>query len=212
VTGHYPVLLDLSSARVLVVGGGAVAARKVETLVDFGGRPDLVAPALLPRLAATVEKHGLTWRSRGYEPGDGRGYHLVVAATDRPEINSAVAREAREQGTWVNVVDDPDASTFHVPATVRAGELTVALSTGGASPLLARRLRERMEGVFTPGLGRAVERLRGTRAEVQARWPDEEERRRAFWFALITPDFLDSAIAGRDDEVEKLIEACLSQS
>ena len=211
-TGHYPVLLDLSSARVLVVGGGAVAARKVDSLVECGGRPAIVAPVLLPRLVATVEKHGLPWHARGYEPGDVRGYQLAVAATDRPEVNSAVAREAHQVGAWVNVVDDPDASTFHVPATVRAGEVTVALSTGGASPLLARRLRERMEGVVTPGLGRAVERLREARAEIQARWPEQEERRRAFWFALITQEFLDSAIAGRDEEVEERIAACLSQS
>ena len=211
-SGLYPVLLDLAATRVLVVGGGAVAFRKVESLVECGGRPDLIAPQLLPRLAALVEKSGLGWHARGYEAGDARGYQVVIAATDRPEVNSAVAREAREHGAWVNVVDDPDASTFHVPATVRAGEVTIALSTGGASPLLARKLRERMEGVVTPGLGRAVERLRAARAEVQSRWPEEEERRRAFWFALITPDFLDSAIAGRDEEVESLIEACLSRS
>ena len=208
----YPVLLDLAVTRVLVVGGGAVAARKVDTIVEAGGHPEVVAPALLPRLAATVEREGLAWRARGYESGDVRGFQLAVAATDRPEVNSAVAREARELGVWVNVVDDPDASTFHVPATVRAGEVTIALSTGGASPLLARRLRERMEGVVTPGLGRTVDRLRETRAAVQARWPEEEERRRAFWFELITQEFLDSAIAGRDDEVESRIEACLSRS
>ena len=82
----------------------------------------------------------------------------------------------------------------------------------GVLERVAEPLRERMEGVVTPGLGRAVDRLREARAEVQARWPEEEERRRAFWFALITQEFLDSAIAGRDDEVESRIEACLSRS
>ena len=211
-TGLYPAMLDLRNARVLVVGGGAVAARKVETLVESGGRPEIVAPELTPMLAELVERLGLAWSARIYAAGDPRGYQLVIAATHRREVNSAVAREAREHGAWVNVADDPEASTFHVPAAVRAGEVTVAVSTGGASPLLAARLRERIAAIVTPGLGRATERLRAVRAEVQARWPDEEERRRAFWFALITPEFLDCAIAGQDEEVDSRIEACLSQS
>lgn len=208
----YPVLLDLRDARVLVVGGGAVATRKVEALVDFGARPEVVSPALTTELRSLLQAAGLSWRARGYEPGDAAGCRLVIAATDRAEVNAAVAREAREAGAWVNVVDDPAASTFQVPATVREGEITVALSTGGASPLLARRLRERLESVVTPGLGRAAATLRETRGRVQARWPADEARRREFWFRLITQDFLDSAIAGRDEEVEARIEACLSQS
>jgi precorrin-2 dehydrogenase / sirohydrochlorin ferrochelatase len=212
VTALYPALLDLRDARLLVVGGGAVAARKVETLVESGGRPDIVAPELAAPLAATVERLGLSWSERPYRSGDPRGYQLVVAATHRREVNALVAREAREHRAWVNVADDPGASTFHVPATVREGEVTVAVSTGGASPLLAGRLRERIGAIVTPGLARAIERLRGARAEVQARWPDEEERRRAFWFALITQEFLDCAIAGQDEEVNSRIEACLSQS
>jgi precorrin-2 dehydrogenase/sirohydrochlorin ferrochelatase len=212
VTSPYPALLDLREARVLVVGGGEVAARKVRTLVECGGHPEIVAPALDAELAALVERSGLHWRARAYQAGEASGFHLVFAATDRPEVNSAVAREARGAGAWVNVADDAAASTFHVPAALRAGEVTVALSTGGASPLLARRLRERLEETVTPGLGRAVDRLRGTRAEVHARWPDDEGRRRAFWFTLITQEFLDCAIAGQDEEVESRIEACLSQS
>lgn len=94
----------------------------------------------------------------------------------------------------------------------RRDDVVVALSTGGASPLLARRLRERLECVVTPGLGRAAGRLSALRGEVRERWPADEERRRAAWFHLITPEFLEAAIAGRDDEVEHRITACLSQS
>jgi precorrin-2 dehydrogenase/sirohydrochlorin ferrochelatase len=211
-TGPYPVMLDLREARVLVVGGGAVAARKVATLLECGGRPEIVAPELDPELSALVAGAGLPWRQRAFEPGDAAGFQLVIAATDRAEVNAAVAREARAAGAWVNVVDDPAASSFHVPAALRAGEVTLALSTGGAAPLLARRLRERLEETITPGLGRAVDRLRGARAEVHTRWPADEARRREFWFALITQEFLDCAIAGQDEEVEHRIEACLSRS
>ena len=211
-TALYPALLDLRDARVLVVGGGAVATRKVRSLVEVGARPEIVAPRLTAELEALAGEAGLPWRARGYESGDLAGCRLAFAATDRPEVNAAVARDAREAGVWVNVADHPDGSSFHVPATVREGEITLALSTGGASPLLARRLRERLEAVVTPGLARAADRLRAARGRVQDRWPQDEARRREFWFTLITPEFLDSAIAGRDEDVESRIEACLSQS
>jgi siroheme synthase-like protein len=95
---------------------------------------------------------------------------------------------------------------------VREGGVLAAVSTGGSSPLLARKVRRRLEGVVTPGLGRAATRLQALRGEVRRRWPDDPERRRSFWFSLITDEFVDSAIAGRDEEVESRIEACLWQS
>lgn len=208
----YPALLDLHRAGVLVVGGGPVALRKTRTLVECGGRPRVVAPELVPELDALVRDEGLEWSAREYRSGDARGCRVVVAATDRAEVNAQVARDAVEVGAWVNVADDPDASTFQVPAAIRQGELTVAFSTGGASPLLARRLRERLESVATPGLGRAVARLGRLRQEVHARWPADEERRRRFWDSLVTDAFLDDAISGQDERLEARIETCLSQS
>jgi precorrin-2 dehydrogenase/sirohydrochlorin ferrochelatase len=212
VSAPYPVLLDLRRVRVLVVGGGAVATRKVEGLVEAGGRPDVVAPELTPELRDIAEREGLSCRLRPYAPGDAAGYALVFAATNRPEVNARVAREAAEAGALASVADAGAGSDFHVPATIRRGEVVVALSTGGASPLLSRRLRERLEVVVTPGVGRAAARLETVREEVRARWPEDEARRRAFWFDLITPDLLDSAVEGRDEEVEARISRCLSQS
>ena len=211
-SASYPLLVDLREARVLVVGGGAVAGRRVRSLVAHGGRPEIVAPEVTPGTRRIVETMRLTWRERVYEPGDARGCTLVFAATDSREVNAAVAREAREQGAWVSVADDSERSTVQVPAALREGEVTVAVSTGGASPLLARRLVERLRVSITPGLGRTAARLRATRARVRSRWPLDEERRRAFWFTLITDGFLDCAIAGEDAEVESRIEACLSRS
>jgi precorrin-2 dehydrogenase/sirohydrochlorin ferrochelatase len=212
VSALYPVLLDLRRVRVLVVGGGAVATRKVEGLVEAGGRPDVVAPELTPELRETADREGLACRLRTYASGDASGYALVFAATDRPEVNARVAREAAEAGALASVADAGSGSDFHVPATIRRGEVVVALATGGASPLLSRRLRERLEAVVTPGVGRAAARLETVRDEVRARWPEDEARRRAFWFDLITPGFLDSAVEGRDEEVEARISRCLSQS
>ncbi len=208
----YPLLLDASRVRALVVGGGAVALRKVRGLVEAGGRPTVISPAVDDGLRALVDDGKAAWVERRYAAGDARGWHLVFAATDVAEVNRAVAREAEEGGALVSVADDGEGSTFHVPAVVRQDDVVVSLSTGGASPLLSRRLRERLEATVTPGLGRAARRLSSLRGEVRARWPGDEARRREVWFELVTPELVDAAIAGRDDEVETRIERCLSRS
>jgi siroheme synthase-like protein len=212
VSRPYPVLLELDGAPVLVVGGGVVAARRTAALVEAGARPVVIAPRTGAALDDLAGREGLTLHRRAYRAGDARGFRIVMAATGDREVNAAVAADAEAAGAWVSVVDDPAASTLHLPAALRSGEVTVAVSTGGAAPLLARRLRDRLERLVTPGLGRASERLHALRARVRERWPDDEPRRRAFWFALITDEFLDTAIEGRDEELENHIEACLSQS
>jgi siroheme synthase-like protein len=211
VSARYPVMLDVSRLPVLVVGGGEVALRKVRGLVEAGARPEIISPEVHPELREIIREHGLTWREREWAV-DGSGFDLVFAATDSSAVNARVAREAAESGALCDVVDDPRRSTLHVPAVIRQDEVVVAFSTGGASPLLARRLRERLEAVVTPGLGRAARRLARVREEVRTRWPEDGARRRAAWFGLVTPEFLDAAIEGRDDDVEHRISTCLSQS
>ena len=208
----YPVLLDAARLRVLVVGGGAVALRKVQGLTEAGGRPAVVAPEVRDELLTLLERLRLVWHPRPYAPGDAAGCHLVFAATDSAEVNAAVAAEAEAAGALVSVADDGPGSTVQVPAVLRRDDVVVAFSTGGASPLLARRLRDRLESVVTPGLGRAAGRLARVREELRARFPEDESRRRDAWFGLVTPEFLDAAIAGQDDEVESRISRCLSQS
>jgi precorrin-2 dehydrogenase/sirohydrochlorin ferrochelatase len=205
-------MLDVSRLSVLVVGGGEVALRKVRGLAEAGARPTILSPEVHPELQALIREHAFDWQRRTYDPGDARGFHLVFAATDSAEVNAAAAREASERGALASVADDGEGSAFHVPSSIRRDDVVVAFSTGGASPLLARRLRERLESVVTPGLGRAARRLARVREEVHTRWPDDGERRREAWFGLVTPEFLDAAIEGRDEDVEHRIAACLSQS
>lgn len=207
----YPIFLDLARCRVLVVGGGAVAARKVRGLLDAGGRPEIISPTICPELTEQVTRETLVWQARAYESGDARGYPLVFAATNQPQVNAAVAAEAAAHGALVNVADDGAGSTFHLPAVLREGNVVLALATGGAAPLLAKRLLARAAAVITPGVGRAAQRLIGVRTELRAHVP-AEARRRDFWRRLITPDFLDSVIAGRDDDVEARIAQCRSAS
>ncbi|HEX5871010.1 MAG TPA: bifunctional precorrin-2 dehydrogenase/sirohydrochlorin ferrochelatase, partial [Longimicrobium sp.] len=174
--------------------------------------PTIVAPAATDELRASIERLRLVWHPRPYDSMDVDAQHLVFAATDDPAVNGRIADDARAAGALVSRADEGGESDFHVPSHIRQEDVVVAFSTGGASPLLARRLRERLETVVTPGLGRAARRLAQVRAEVQARWSADESRRRAFWFDLITPGFLDLAVAGRDEDVEQYIRRCLSQS
>jgi precorrin-2 dehydrogenase / sirohydrochlorin ferrochelatase len=208
----YPVMLDAARLRILVVGGGQVATRKVAGITEAGGCPEIVSPAVTDALRAVVDEHRLAWQPRAYRPHDVEGRHLVFAATDDAGVNARVADDARAAGALVSRADEGGESDFHVPSHIRRDDVLVAFSTGGASPLLARRLRERLAATVTPGLGRAARRLAEVRGDVQARWSGDEGRRRAFWFELITPEFLDLAVAGRDEDVEQAIRRCLSQS
>ena len=208
----YPVVLDLADLPILVVGGGAVAARRVEGLLAGGGAPEIISPEVCDVLARLLAGFGLGYRAREFNAGDTDGYRLVVAATDSAAVNRRIAADSRRSGGLVNIVDDPAGSDFVVPAVVREGEVLAAVVSGGATPLLAAAVRDRIAGIITPGLGRSAARLAALREELRARWPDDGTRRSNFWMALVTEEFVDLALAGRDEEVESRIEACLSRS
>jgi precorrin-2 dehydrogenase / sirohydrochlorin ferrochelatase len=151
--------LDLSGRRCVVVGGGAVATRKARKLLQAGAEVAVVSPEVLPEL----EGMGVETSRRPYEYGDLEGADLAFAATDSREVNAAVAREARERGVRVNVADRPSEGDFAVPSTLRRGGLQVAVSTGGASPPLARRIRDELEASFGPEWAGVVEELETVR-------------------------------------------------
>ena len=147
---HFPLMIELADRAVVVIGGGQVAARKVSTIVEYGAAVTVIAPELHPDLLALVQAGRISHRSRPYQEGDLSGFPLVLAAPDDAEINRLVHAEALSLGVPVNTADRPDLCTFYMPATVRRGELLVAISTGGACPALARALRERLETEFLP--------------------------------------------------------------
>lgn len=148
--GYYPVFLRVKGRRCLVVGGGEVAQRKVEALSEAGGRVKVIAPSLTPRLSEMARACTVEAVLRPYAPGDIKGAFLVIAATDDPDTNKLVTAEARRRRVLLNVVDQPQACSFIVPSVVRRGDLTLAISTGGASPALSRRVREELEGHLGP--------------------------------------------------------------
>lgn len=152
----------------MVVGGGAVAVRKARKVFEAGADVVVVSPEVHPELVDM----GVEVQARPYEYGDLEGADLVFAATDRREVNAAVAREAHARGIRVNVADRPAEGNFAVPSTLRRGGLQVAVSTGGASPTLARRIRNELEEVFGPEWARVVEELEVARRGGEA--PDED--------------------------------------
>ena len=186
----YPVFLDLAGVRVLLVGGGAVAYRKAGSLADAGAVITVVAPevvAELATLAAEVQR-------RPYVGGEAAAYQLVITATDDVAVNARVAADARAAGVWVNSADDPVNCSFILPAVARRGLITVAVSTGGASPALAGHLRSRIaDDVLTPAVEAAAIELARQRAAIHAAGGSTEA---VEWAARVR-----AALAGELDEL-----------
>jgi len=155
-------MLDLTGADVLVVGGGAVAARKVAGLVEAGARVTVVAPLVRDDIIAAVVR-------RGFEPGDVAGRTLVFTCTDDPAVNADVALACRAANVWVNSADDPDNCTFALPAVARAGRVVVAVGSGGASPALAQHVRDRVATeILDERVAAAAEALAAERDTIHA--------------------------------------------
>jgi precorrin-2 dehydrogenase/sirohydrochlorin ferrochelatase len=171
-----PVMLDLNGRLTLVIGGGPVGRRKCQTVLQAGGRVRLVCLESRPD---DLNNQDLEWRQEPYSDVHLEGVSLVFAAGP-PEINARVADDARRRGLWVNVASEPALGDVHLPATVRRGDLLLAISTGGAAPHLARRLRERFEEQFDVAFGTWVSLLAELRPEVMTTLPDQEQRREVF--------------------------------
>ena len=177
---YYPVSLDMTERRCLVVGGGPVAERKVAGLLEAGARLTVVSPSATDRLHDWARADRVRLRLREYAAGDLDGHSLVFAATDDGRVNADVARDARAAGVLVNAADDPAHCDFILPAVLRRGELAVAVSTGGASPALARTVRDELDAYLDredyAALARVAADARRTLRDRGARAPWERWR------------------------------------
>jgi precorrin-2 dehydrogenase/sirohydrochlorin ferrochelatase len=193
----YPVMLDLAGRPCLVVGGGAVAERKVEGLLAAGARVTVVSPWLSDGLLASASEGRLHWTPRRYRAGDVAGFRLVMVATNDPVLNLDVAREARESGVWVNSADDPARCDFTLPSVLRRGSLTVSVSTGGGSPALARLVREELEALVPPDYAELAAIVAEVRRSLRAR--DAAPGWDA-WRDALGPEVRELIASGRTDE------------
>jgi uroporphyrin-III C-methyltransferase/precorrin-2 dehydrogenase/sirohydrochlorin ferrochelatase len=174
-----PLYFETNQMPCLVVGGGKVAARKIEMLLAAGCSLTVVAPTIDDPIRNAVRSGSLSWRERPYAPGDCKGFQLVVAATPHEEVNRAVSIEARRLGIPVNVVDAPELCTVIFTAVWRDGPLTISVSSGGTAPFMAAAIRDRISSV-AGGLGAWVEAAGRFRAAVRAGVKDPGERGRLY--------------------------------
>jgi len=208
---YYPMMVDLAGRRCLVVGGGQVAERKVRALVEAGAEVVVVSPALSPGLQGLKREGLIIHRARSYRPGDVAGSLLVFGATDDPEVNRRLADEAKAMGVLANLADSPASSTFLTPATLTRGNLVIAISTGGDSPALARKIREDLESVYGEeyaGLLKVLEQVR-ERAKREVADPG---RRRALFERAVESDLLERLRAGDAAGLVRTVERLFSSS
>ena len=202
---HFPIFLDLKGRFCLVVGAGAVAARKVDLLLKAGAKVTVVAPELPSRaITDLIAAKRIAHVAEAFAPSHLKGHILAVAATNHRAVNAAVSRAAQELGIPVNVVDDPLLSSFIVPAIVDRAPITIAISSDGVAPVLARLLRARIEAAIPLSVGRLAELAARLRKLVRRRLPDLTRRRR-FWEDVFEGRIGALVLAGRDDEAEALL-------
>jgi uroporphyrin-III C-methyltransferase/precorrin-2 dehydrogenase/sirohydrochlorin ferrochelatase len=205
---YFPVFFDLAGQTVLVVGGGEVALRKVALLLRAGAQVRVVAPHIEPALAALAGDESLTLFVREFVPDDLCEARLVVVATDQHAVNRFIATLCEARRIPVNVVDDRAASRFIVPALIDRDPVLVAVSTGGSSPVLARRLREKLEALVAPKIGAAARWLDGLRPGARRRLRDTAARRRYFE-SLVDGAPLERFLAGDESGAQRLAQQLL---
>ena len=192
---YFPAFLDLKGRRCLVVGGGSAAASKARLLLKAGAEVTVVAPAIGNDIAELAARGMLTAMPRCFAPDDVAGCALVHGATGSEAVDTAVSSSAHAAGIPVNVVDRPDLSSFVMPAIVDRDPIVVGISTGGASPVLARRLRETIEGLLPSRLGRLARFADKFRDGVRANFADASARRR-FWERFFDGPVADAVLRG----------------
>ncbi|MGE6263349.1 siroheme synthase CysG [Aeromonas media] len=194
---YLPIFCRLDNKPVLLVGGGEVAERKARLLLDAGAHLTVVAPELDPELAELAANGSIEWLAGEFAPQQLTGKWLVVAATDRREVNALVYQSANQARIFANVVDDPKRSSFIMPSIIDRSPLMVAISSGGKAPVLARLLREKLEALLPQHLGAVAAFAGSLRERVKARFASMGERRR-FWERLLGTDRLGQALARGD--------------
>lgn len=205
---YYPAFLDLSGRPCVVVGGEGLAEAKVEGLLAAGARLTVVAPHLSEAVAVHAAAGRLSHLARAYRAGDLAGAFLAVCAEADPGVRRAFWEEAEARGIPANVVDDAARSSFIAPATLRRGDLAVAISTAGKAPALAVRLKEWLAGRLGGEYERFLDLVGPLRPRVAARWPDFAARRSA-WYRLVDSEVLDLLRRGEEGAARRRIDELL---
>ncbi|MFA0077832.1 NAD(P)-dependent oxidoreductase [Vibrio artabrorum] len=188
---YFPMFLDVENKPILVVGGGEVACRKVDSLLRAGASVTLVSPKVAPYLKQLIDDGKLHWLQNFYSSQIiSKNYLQVWATTDNPSLNHQVYNDAKKLGILVNVVDDLPYCDFITPSMINRGRIQIAISSGGASPVLVRNIREKLETVLPQNIGLIADFGASKRNSIKASFPTVDERRK-FWERFLSSSFID---------------------
>jgi len=207
---YYPIYLDIREKRCVVVGGGDIAARKILRLLECGAVVSVVSRKLTTTLMNMVEHGQIIHVDDNYDQQYLAGAYLVIGATDREEVNDRIARDCRARGVMVNIVDDPGRCDFILPSLVNRGSLSIAVSTDGKSPALARKLREDLSAQFGPEYEDYLDLLGWLREMIIAAGRPVDDNRDTFT-ALVNSPLHEHIRAGRWQEAEQTIRDLTAQ-
>jgi len=198
---YYPVYLELRDRPCLVIGGGTVAERKTLALLEAGANVTIISPALTAKLHEFSDSGKITYVQKQYEESDVSGQFLVIAATPSVEVNTLVAHACRKRHVLVNVAVPPEESSFIVPSVVERGDLVIAISTSGASPALAKKIRQDIEQQYGREYGLFLDKMAAIRNRVREEVPDQHKRNEVFQ-AIVNSDVIDLIRQGKTHEAE----------
>jgi uroporphyrin-III C-methyltransferase/precorrin-2 dehydrogenase/sirohydrochlorin ferrochelatase len=208
---HLPIFFDINQQPCLIVGGGEIATRKASLLLRAGARVRVVAPELGQGMQRMVDNQKVEHLARSYHEGDLEGVVLVIAATNNPTLNREIAGAARARRLPVNAVDRPEDGNFIMPSIIDRSPVVAAVSTGGASPVLARLIRARLESLIPAGYGRLAELAARFRERVKDKLTDPIQRRR-FWDCILQGGVAERVFSGHMQEAEALMERELAET
>jgi len=205
----YPVNLLVRGRRVVVVGGGRIAARKIEPLLDAGALVEVVSPEVSAEVRAWADAGRLVLHERGFRAADIEGAWLALTATGDPAVNAAVYAAGEAGRVWVNGADDPANCSFTLMSVIRRGDLVVSIGTGGRSPALAAQLRRRLEEEIGPEYETLLDLLAEAREALRGAGRSSED---ANWQSVFDGGIVELVRSGRVDEARELLRTCLSSS
>lgn len=203
-----PIFIDVQGRKCLVAGGGEVAARKVALLLKAGARVEIVSPELCPGLAELHATGQIGWQRSTFASSSLEGAWLAIAATDDKAVNQAVSQAAQARGIPVNVVDQPSLCTFTMPSIIDRSPIVLAVSSGGAAPVLSRLLRARLETLIPAAYGRLAGLAAGFRRQVQEKFP-EGSARRIFWENVFEGPIAEQMLAGREEAASGALQQAI---
>lgn len=209
---HLPLFFEVKSRLCLVVGGGKIGTRRVQLLLDSGARIDLISLSASEKIRNSIEQSGGTFYQRAWNQDElDQNYALVIAATDNADLNARIAAWARSHRIPVNVVTNSKLSDFSFPSVIDRDPLTIAVSSGSASPLLARLLGERIDSLIPASYGQLASLVGEYRKKVRAKFNDPDHRK-AFWERILRGNVAETIFSGHQDRARAMLENQLKQS